>query len=272
MLAIPISLIALALGTYAVVEVRALRTERGPDGLPAPRDESAAPDVADRLAVLETEVARLEAAEEAGPRLIGREASPVPIPTTIAPDLDDEAVAVQLESIVDTAVEKAVDEKARKFRLMQNKKPSIDVFASVLGLDEGQRELVEEAIVRSQREIRGLLETPTADGTLFLDELVELMARGVAGQESDLPAFIQRIVTERVPGTDETYGSRIEASKQRLREAFQREMSESQYNEFVAWQMDPTEVENVPGSPYADLGPQILERARELGLDLPDGR
>ena len=177
----------------------------------------------------------------------------------------------QLAELVDEAVEK----KAVQIRAMQDKKPSIDVFAETLALSDAQREIVEREILQAQHDIRQVLDTPTADGSNLLDELVEVFADGMAHPgENKQPGmkWFGRVMTEVVPGTSETYAQRAEASKTRLRNALQRELSEDQYALFEQWQMDPSEVEDIPGSPWKDVEARVVERAKELGAEIPDER
>ena len=44
----------------------------------------------------------------------------------------------------------------------------------------------------------------------------------------------------------------------------------SHYKEYAEWEIDPTEIEKVPGSPCAGLGKRIFERARALGAEIDD--
>ena len=77
-------------------------------------------------------------------------------------------------------------------------------------------------------------------------------------------------MSEKVPGTDQSYAERIEAVKQSMRETFKRDWTRDQYLEFEAWGVDPTEIQDVPGSPNKELEARIRERVRELGGTLPD--
>lgn len=51
-------------------------------------------------------------------------------------------------------------------------------------------------------------------------------------------------------------------------QALEEEVSDLQL--VVAEQMDPTEVQDVEGSPWKQLEGRIKERARDLGADIPD--
>jgi hypothetical protein len=177
--------------------------------------------------------------------------------------------AGDIQELVDAAVEK----KAAQIQVMRNKKPHIDVFAKMLELTDVQRLAAEEDIVRSQQQIKEVLEIPTDDGSVFLDEVVEVLARGVAEPQQAqgrLMKLFGRLMAEKVPGSDQTYAVRIEGIKDSLRQTFQRNWTEKQYATFETWQMDPTEVKDVPGSPWKDVERQVIDRAKALGAEIPE--
>ncbi|MDJ0973318.1 MAG: hypothetical protein QNJ98_02505 [Planctomycetota bacterium] len=281
-ISLAVAIIAVGVAGYAVMENRSLRAELesnnllGPeaDGGGGPLIAIADADLLERLEAVEEDVARVEKVATTHvipgmPSLAGREVdtdsgAPAPMDPLASPDAE-----TKVKDLVDEAVEK----KAQQFRQMQNKKPSIDVFADVLELDEEQRALAEREIVRGQRELRSLLETPADDGTVFLDEIVETMAAGMANPGeagARWTKLLGRLMTENVPGTDTTYAASAEAIKVTVRDAFKSGWSESQYERFESWQMDPTEVQGVEGSAWSDLENRVLERARDLGADIPE--
>ena len=180
-MALVVALVAIGVGVYALLEEK-------PGGL---ENES-------RIAALEDQVGRLEDVVERQrrfsteqPSLLGlrtpgvsEEAGPADPDAPSASEVPDAAgaertgaasgaVSPEEAERLKTLVEDAVEKKAAQMRVMSNKKPSIDVFAKMLDLTDEQRQAVEENVVRSQKEIRELLETPTADGSLLLDELVD---------------------------------------------------------------------------------------------------
>jgi hypothetical protein len=176
-----------------------------------------------------------------------------------------------LEALVDQAVEKKTEKVLDAMRVKANKKPPIDVFAAQLNLTDEQRAQTERIVVAGQQQLHAILSTPTYDGTNLLDQLVEIAAHGMAepGKDAGFGLWLGRVLTEKIPGTDETYGTRIETVKKRMRAAFQKEWSDAQFKEFESWGVDPTEIEKVPGSPNEGLVKRITERARALGANLP---
>lgn len=277
-ISLALAIVSLGVGGYAVLENQSLRAELEDrqvltaDGIDAP-DGAMSGNVMERLQAVEEEVARVEKVAvnrvvPGMPSLSGREA---PEPDDAGADADTLPVVEdpgKIESMVDAAVEK----KAREIQAMANKKPALDVFAEVLDLTDDQRASVELEVVRGQNEVKALLETPTENGDVLMDDLVEIMATGMAkpGQARALwGKFFQRVTTEKVPGTDKTYAEQAEAVKDTVRSSFRRTMSEDQYAKFEEWKMDPTEVQGVADSPWMGLQERIVERARELGANIP---
>ena len=277
-LALVISLGALAVGGYALLRqpTDSNAHETRLDGIDA------------RLARIETAIR--EAQEPDEPTLVGLapergDAAPGRVPASPAtpgrtmaaggPGTRTADEVGETKEEIRELVDEAVSKKAEQIRQMQDKKPSIDHFSQTLALTETQREIVEREVVQAQHEIRALLETPTADGTNLLDELVEVMAEGIArpGEKSERGMkWFGRILTEQVPGTSETYGARAERAKDRLREALRRELTPEQHALYESWQMDPSEIQGVPNSPWQDLEGRVLERAKDLGAVIPGDR
>ena len=90
-------------------------------------------------------------------------------------------------------------------------------------------------------------------------------AAGVTYIQSEEPLIkFNQPYTETIPGTDVTYGARIESAKNEVREAFRSELTEEQYAEFEDWRMDPTEIQEIEDSPWADFEDRIAERVEDL--------
>jgi hypothetical protein len=253
--------IALALSAVALGAAVVALTRRPPEPPRAPARDR----VAEALALRVEEIAREVEALKAG----RTEQAPTPPQDTPAVPAVVEGGAI--ETMVDDAVTRKTEQVLDEMRVKQNKKPAWDAFAKALELSDGQRALTERVVVAGQREVHSILGTPTLDGANLIDQLVEIAAKGMAepGKDHGFGPWLARVLTEKVPGTDETYGARIEAVKGRMRATFKREWSEAQYAEFEAWGVDPTEVQNVPESPNEALMKRITERARALGADVP---
>lgn len=265
--------VALALSAVALgVAVVALRREP-----PEPRRAQAR---TDRDDALESQVAELrrevEALKADRPERPGSGVAAPPLVPRGAEEGEaaghaDTAGGEELKAIVDDAVQRKTERVLDELRVKTNKKPAMDAFASALKLSEGQRAATERVVVEGQQQVYAILGTPTYDGTNLVDQLVEIAAKGIAepGKDHGWGLWLARVLSEKIPGTDETYGTRIESVKNGMRATFKREWSEAQYREFEAWGVDPTEIEGVPGSPNEALLKRVTDRARVLGAALP---
>jgi len=239
----------------------------------------------DRVAVLERRVEDLAREIEGlrtgwtprgAPAPSGAEDSAAAVEPGTPGTADEPRAAVTQESDLESMVDVAVDRKTKavldELRVKADKKPALSVLADVLELDDHQRARVERVVVEGQRQVYGILETPTANGTNLMGELVEIAARGIAepGKDHGWFKWIARVASEKIPGTDQTYAARIEAVKQSMRDSFRREWSDAQYKEFVEWGVDPTEISKIADSPQAALIERIKTRARQLGAQIPD--
>ena len=255
---------------------------------------SSPPDLEQRLQGLEGELARLAARSARPPAVAptlrgsdgpwaastpGDVRSPRPTSSAEASPLAASAGAgaaptEAIEALVDKAVEEKTREVVDALRLKENKKPPLTLFASTLELTPEQVADLQDQVRQGQFDLHAVLEIPMADGSVLMDELAEVVATGMArpGDGGGWPRFVGRVMSEKIPGSDDTYAVRIEAIKTRLRETFRRDWSAEQYAEFEAWGVDPTEIQGIPGSPNEALLERIRERARALGAKVPDGR
>lgn len=172
-----------------------------------------------------------------------------------------------LSATIAERVEEVVEEKVDEFEKKQNKKPTLAVFSEVLKLTDNQHRIVDEEVWIAQKEVRNILETPTADGSILIDELVDVIAYGEAKHPEAAPRFIKwfgRVLSEKIPGTDVTYGANIEVIKNNTRSAFRNEFTEEQYAKFESWGVDPTEIKEIEDSPWADLEARVKQRLLKL--------
>jgi len=274
--AVTLVLSALALG------VAVLAWTREPETQPQRTSDQSA-----RISALERKVEKLTLelnyAKSAESATAPREATDVPIPAPTGPAaveiVRDAAVAPEgseenaaLAAIVDDAVDRKTKAVIDDMRLKANKKPDIEAFAGALELDKSQRAATERIVAEGQRKLHELLNTPTADGTVLMDELVDIVAKGMAqpGKDHGFGGWIGRLVSETVPGTNVTYATQLESVKTAMRTDFRREWTKEQYREFEEWKVDPTEIQNVADSPNVELMKRITDRARTFGADLPD--
>ncbi|MDP7034263.1 MAG: hypothetical protein QF752_07190 [Planctomycetota bacterium] len=227
--------------------------QKGALSLPEPGTGEPIPRVRQRLKQLDRKVAEME--------------SKIPAEATSGREETLAVLGAQVKEEVKEQVDEAVEKKAAEFRKKMNKEPTLDTFAEVLELSDEQRRVVENEVRKGQGAMREIMEVPLPDGTNFVDELVDIMAESVArpGQKSDRwGQWIGRLMFEKVPGTNETYGQRLEEVKNSVRSAFRETMSEEQYREFVEWEMDPTDIEEIEDSPWADIETRVQERAEAM--------
>ena len=196
-------------------------------------------------------------------------------------DGSEQEVMVRLQQVEDTVaqadqtltaeikerVEEIVDERVDKLEKKQDKKPTLAAFSDVLKLTDNQRSIVDKEVWNAQNEVRIILETPTEDGSILINELVDVIAYGEAKHPEAGPRFIKwlgRVMTEKIPGTDVTYGADIEVIKNNTRSAFRNEFTEKQYAEFESWGVDPTDIKEIENSPWADLEERVKKRLLKM--------
>ena len=245
--------------------------------------EAAAPSNTDaRFDALEAQVARLSQAvmemreERDTPPPLASGSRPGEAdtlsPTAIGKEADANAED-RLKAMVSEAVDLKTKEVVEELENKDDKNPSLDVFAATLELTDEQRRAAEQEVIRGQREVFDILDIPTEGGANLMDELVEVVARSVAWPEKDpgWGKWLVRVITEKIPGTDETYATRIDAVKATVLDSFKRTFNEEQYAEFQKWGVDPIEIQDIPDSPGEDLESRYMDRARQLTAEFPDG-
>jgi hypothetical protein len=179
----------------------------------------------------------------------------------------DQAISNTIDERVAEVVDEKVSAIAEKQAVMQNKKPSLDDFAVALDLTYNQRVAVEDEVRFGQKEVRNILDIPTADGSNLVKELVEVLAHGGIEHPETSKRFMKwvgRVMSETIPGTDDTYGTRIEAAKNKVRAGFRKVFTDKQYADFEKWGLDPTEIQEIENNPWTDIGELIQKRMLEL--------
>jgi len=142
------------------------------------------------------------------------------------------------------------------------KKPPLSQVAAVLGLSEAQRDAVREAVVRGQGEVIEMLRRPMADGKVPLEEIFDVFLDDPEKAKARAPALFGMLLTEKIPGTDETYGLRWDALKRRTAESFARDLTPEQFREYEKMGLDPLEIQ-VPGSPWLEVLQDAFQRRRK---------
>jgi hypothetical protein len=238
------------------------------EGRPTASGSVGGNEIDEALSEPEPVAARLNAATSASQLPERQDEGVSPATTETAPA---GSTTTQLLTAVDRRVDRAVEKKVAEVeadrKLKQNKKPSLDAFAEALELDSTQRRVVDEQIREGQRQIREILETPTAEGANLLEELVDAMAHGAAKRPETGPLFSKwygRLVSLTVPGTAETYAAKMETVKGAVRDGLRRDLSDEQYAEFEEWGLDPTEIQEITNTPWADFDRLVADRQAAL--------
>lgn len=266
-LALAFAILALVVSAYAVTRNNG-SAPKEPEPSDPPRKVA---DLERRVDLLTQEVKELRALRpaprEPDAKLIDL-ADRVPAPTVD----DPEAAGDMLRAMVDEAVEKKARAVTEEHRLKADKRPSIGAFAKVLELTDAQRASVEQEVIRAQHEAYSILETPTANNRIPMDILVEIVARSMAnpGKDAGYGKWAAWVRAEKVPGSDDTYSSLVDAVKGSLADNLRQILGKEQFSEFSAWKPDPINIRGIPGSPGEDLRRKIEERARALGATIPE--
>ncbi|MHC4932822.1 MAG: hypothetical protein ACYTGV_11600, partial [Planctomycetota bacterium] len=179
-----LSLMALVLATAALAV--AAFTKQPKPAAPS-RSDARLRDLQAQVAQLTRTVeelrAQLPVRQGVDPTFLDGEARPVDIVPGTTSDFGA-ATSVQpedrLKAMVDDAVAKKAKEVVDELSIKENKKPSMDVFASMLELNKDQRYAAEQEVIRGQREAYRILETPTRDGSNLMEELLDVVTKNFA--------------------------------------------------------------------------------------------
>ena len=165
-LALVVSVVALALVGYGYTQVRSTPAEL----------EARLLDLEEQMAQMEKTLAERAAARDREPSLLGYESAARDAAIaagrgadggrteggkeTAAPNEGGvaSAEAAATPEALKALVDQAVSKKAAQLQGMQNKKPSMEVFAKTLALTDAQRGAAEQEVLRAQRDVRAILE------------------------------------------------------------------------------------------------------------------
>lgn len=270
-----LSILALAL---AVVAIAVAASTSSPKSAAPARSDGRLKDLEGQVAELSRTVeeltARLPRAREVDPIPMGLDAAietadAYPGAPSEAPMVAGSPAEARLKAIVDDAVSKKAKEVVNELEIKKNKKPSMEVFATMLELTRDQRYAAEQEVIRGQREAYRILETPTRDGHDLMEELIDLVAKGAVkpGQDHGWGPWVARVTTMKVPGTNETYSAQIESVKASIRTSFKKTFSKEQYAEYQGWQVDPLEIKDIPDSPSKVLEQRVKDRIEQLSQE-----
>lgn len=216
-----LAIASLTLGVAAYVAVSLPKAGEGAGGADVAALEErlrAAEKRADAVEGLRAEVRALrERIERGEPGEIrvegrpGRAAAPSPEAPAGAPETGEPASGSDLVEAVAERVAKKMDERldrtARRAGQYSDDgrwKAPLDDLSEELALTEAQKGDLKRAFDSGKDQGFALLQTQRLDGTTLLDDYVAALKAG-GDPASATQEFFKRIVSERVPGTDQTY-------------------------------------------------------------------
>ena len=202
---------------------------------------AAEPEAAKEIDALRAEIARVEAKAAAAP---ARAPSAGPAPA-VTPEDVRQIVDERLEAKASTA------DAAKKPGASgggDDRKVPLHDLAKELELDPATQARVAEAANRAKREIFDVLKTPRADGTEMAADLMQAFLSGDAQKTTQV---FQRLFTEKVPGSDQTYLAAVAIIQDRARQTLRGTMGDAVYGRFEHMSVRPENIET-GWDPWAD--------------------
>jgi hypothetical protein len=197
---------------------------------------------------LRAEIARVEAKVAASPR------------TAAAPPVASEE---DIRKIVDERIEEkaARDVETKKknggFGGDDRKMPLHDM-AKELMLDPDTQRRVGEIANRTKKEIFDVLRAPRADGTEMAGDLIGAF---LSGDPEKTKAVFGRLITEKVPGAEQTYLMAVQGIQERAKGQLRGTMGDAVYGRWEHMNVHPENIET-GWDPWGDY-------IKEKGLTLP---
>lgn len=173
-------------------------------------------------------------------------------------------------------LEKLIDKKMKERGPVRGgPPPKLEEVAQQLGLEELEAKELEDILRSKKTEHFNLLKTPRADGSNLLDEfgdaLVEAIRAGKPDDQTARPVFMkfhQSIMTEKVPGTDNTYAELLQKKQRETRDAFKNALSDEQFRKLQAMGVQNPMDMRIPDEP---MEAYIQSRLKAAGITPPPG-
>jgi hypothetical protein len=159
------------------------------------------------------------------------------------------ALESRLEAMVDRKLDERLSEKNEP--PLEQKKPSIGELSKAVAMTPEQEDASVRAIDQGKKLAFELLSTPRPDGKSLAEDLVAALA------DSEDPGkvwagFIQRLMTERVPGRSETYLAGILKIQRDTWDRLSRTLDADQHKKLTRMGVDILEV-RTGYDPFADM-------------------
>jgi hypothetical protein len=163
-------------------------------------------------------------------------------------------------------IESMINEKLKDGHL--GKKPALSAVAARIELEKDEQAAIEDILHRKKLEVMSILKTPRDDGSNLLDEFADELIEIYSSEQPDAGAAVKaymklfgRLATEKVPGSSETYLSRLGKIEQETRTAYRDTLSEKKYSAFEALGIENTTEIKIPDEPIDKYVQQRLEAA-----------
>src|SRR5262245_32981405 len=161
---------------------------------------------------------------------------------------DDAPGAPKLEDLVADRVEKKLSEKMETLAARDRErgedgkwKAPLDELATELKLNDTQKAEAKRIFERSRDDVFALVKTQRLDGGCILDDYAATLKGGADYGESTRQ-FIQRLFTERVPGTERTYLADFIEIGQDVETQLARQFDKDQMRRFKSLRVDLLDV------------------------------
>lgn len=133
-----------------------------------------------------------------------------------------------------------------------------------LSISDAEREQIRQSIIDCKKAQLELLETPTADGRNFAEELIDVIIKSQDGKanQTDVTKLFLEITSTKVPGDAQgrTYLQVIEEAKQRNRDAISKVLSPEDQKKLTNAHADWSEFEIGEGDPFGALYMERLQK------------
>ena len=164
-------------------------------------------------------------------------------------------VAESVQTQLDAKLER-LESRQRNRSMGGEWKAPIDDLAAELELSDAQRESATEVFDDARDGVFDLLKAARPDGGSMLDDLVTKLREG---DPQAFPRFVQRILSERVPGSDRTYLAEMTSLSEQVRSHLSKHLSEAQMEKLDTFKVAVLEV----GTGYDPVGEYISNALSE---------
>ncbi len=179
---------------------------------------------------LRAEIARVEA----------KTAAPAPPPGAAAVVPTEEDIRKIVDERIEEKAAAAPEAKKKDGFGGDDRKVPLHDLGKELALDPETQRRVAEIANRTKKEIFEVLKAPRADGTEMAGELIQAF---LSGEPEKTKQVFQRLFTEKVPGSEQTYLMTVAGIQDRARQLLKGTMGEAVYTRFEHMSVKPENIE-----------------------------